>query len=140
VHFFSDISVTSSGFRLAYDATLEGCGGELIGTAGELHSPNFPFPYNHAADCIYVLTTSAGSSIDLVFSDFDLEGGSCTFDSLQLFDGPTVGYNPLTPRMCGTALPEPVNSTSNSMTIEFRSDTSVSGTGWRFSKGFQFYS
>mgnify|MGYP000018708000 CR=1 FL=1 len=132
VHFFSDEAVTQSGFRLAYDATLEGCGGELVGAAGELHSPNYPFPYNHNADCQYVLRSSAGSSIDITFLDFNMEASStCYWDWLQIFDGPTTGYNPLTPRLCGISIPDPVNSTSHVVTVEFRTDSSISGRGWK---------
>ena len=88
-------------------SSILGCGGELEGAAGELQSPNYPFNYNNNADCVYILRTSIGSTLDINFIDFDLEGGSCSWDWLQIFDGPGTQYDPLTPRLCGTSLPDP---------------------------------
>jgi len=98
VHFVSDSSVTYRGFRMAYDATIDGCGGDIVASMGDLHSPNYPFAYNHAADCLYHITTSKGARIIFTFIDFDLESG-CNFDWVQIFDGPSQAYNPLRPRV-----------------------------------------
>ena len=79
------------------------------GAAGELKSQNYPFTYNNNADCVYKLRTSIGSILDFNFIAFNLEGhsSSCSFDWLQIFDGPGTQYAPLTPKLCGTSLPDP---------------------------------
>ena len=67
-----------------------------IGVSGGLHSPNYPFAYNHQSDCQYLIQTSAGSSLNITFLDLDLEGtlNTCNYDWIQVFDGPTTGkYN-----------------------------------------------
>ena len=80
----------------------------MEGAAGELRSPNYPSAYDNNADCVYILRTSIGSTLDINFIDFDLEGGgSCFWDWLQIFDGPGTQYDPLTPRLCGSSLPDP---------------------------------
>ena len=43
-----------------------------IGVSGGLHSPNYPFAYNHQSDCQYLIQTSAGSSLNITFLDLDL--------------------------------------------------------------------
>ena len=133
IKFHSDSSVQRRGFRLAYDATLEGCGGTLIGVSGELHSPNYPFAYNHQADCQYLIQTSAGSGLNITFLDLSLEGTgtTCSFDWVQVFDGPTTGSTPITPRLCGNNIPtRPLLTSGYQALVEFRSDASINGRGW----------
>ena len=82
---------------------------------GGLHSPNYPFAYNHAADCQYLVQTSEAATLIITFTDFDLEGTgtTCSYDWVQIFDGPTTGHDPITPRLCGSTLPDPVYSLTN---------------------------
>merc|ERR1711937_118943 len=132
LHSFSD---TSGQARMdCYDICATGCGGEFEGAAGELQSPNYPFAYNNNTDCLYILRTSIGSTLDINFIDFNLEGSydwSCSYDWLQIFDGPGTQYNSLTPRLCGTSLPDPVSTSSHEAALRFRTDDGVSGTGWK---------
>ena len=86
----------------------------MEGAAGELQSPNYPYHYDNNADCVYILRTSIGSILDINFIDFNVEefqlslyDWSCPRDWLQIFDGPGTQYAPLTPKLCGTSLPDP---------------------------------
>ena len=54
----------------SWDATLQGCGGNIEGVSGVLHSPNYPNPYNDESDCIYTINTNDGNQIDLTFDEF----------------------------------------------------------------------
>lgn len=65
------------------------------------------------------------------FGNLDLEAhSSCNYDYVDVFDGPNP-YSPLIGRYCGNVLPTGlIASTSNTMTLNFVSDTSVAGKGF----------
>ena len=63
------------------------------------------------------------------FTQFKLEGGSCQYDSLTIFDGPST-TSPQLARLCGDSLPQPILSTGNSMMLVFRTDGSVAYDGF----------
>ena len=56
--------------------------------------------------------------------------GSCLYDSVKLFNGPTT-QSPLINTYCGTNKPTQFQSGSNSITLLFQSDYSVTKGGWR---------
>lgn len=62
-----------------------GCGGKLTSADGGFQSPNYPFPYPHAAECTWLIQVSEGSAIRLLFLNFDIEThGFCEFDYLEV--------------------------------------------------------
>ena len=50
-----------------------GCGGELNSSTGAFASPNYPQPYHHNSECIWKISVSKGSRIQLIFVDINLE-------------------------------------------------------------------
>ena len=50
-----------------------GCGGELTSSTGAFTSPGYPQPYHHNAECIWTISVSQGSRIQLIFVDINLE-------------------------------------------------------------------
>ncbi|TNN24526.1 Tolloid-like protein 2 [Liparis tanakae] len=80
VRFKSDSSVGHAGFRALY--TVD-CGGILSG-AGQLSSPYHPNAYPHNKACEWVINQPEGFVVTLNFLSFDVEGGSCTFDSVEV--------------------------------------------------------
>lgn len=62
---------------------------------------------------------------------FDLEAHStCAFDYLDIYDGPSV-TSPLIGRFCGDVIPTgQIRSTSNTMTLNFITDASVTRAGF----------
>uniref|UniRef100_A0A8C5NLT2 CUB and Sushi multiple domains 2 n=4 Tax=Passeriformes TaxID=9126 RepID=A0A8C5NLT2_JUNHY len=94
------------------------------GTQG--HRSMYPEPYPPGKECDWKLTVSPDYVIALVFSVFSLEPG---YDFLHIYDGPD-SLSPLIGSFYGSQLPERIESSSNSLFLAFRSDASVSNTGF----------
>jgi len=61
----------------------------------------------------------------------DYSSSSCSYDCLQLLDGPDTDSEPLTARLCGRHVPATTFLTSaNAATVHFRSDYFTAGTGF----------
>lgn len=66
------------------------------------------------------------TSISIDFTAFDLELG---YDNLYIYDGDSIN-DPLIGAYTGTNSPGQINSTGNSLLIEFRSDCGTVSSGW----------
>ncbi|XP_035382269.1 CUB and sushi domain-containing protein 3 [Electrophorus electricus] len=102
------------------------CGGNITGSSGFILSPNFPHPYPHSKDCDWFITVHSDYVISLAFISFSIEPN---YDFLYIYDGPH-GNNHLIGTFQDGKLPEKLESSSNVMHIAFRSDGSVSYTGF----------
>uniref|UniRef100_A0A8D0PNP1 CUB and Sushi multiple domains 3 n=1 Tax=Sus scrofa TaxID=9823 RepID=A0A8D0PNP1_PIG len=102
------------------------CGGNLTGSSGFILSPNFPHPYPHSRDCDWTITVNADYVISLAFISFSIEPN---YDFLYIYDGPDSN-SPLIGSFQDSKLPERIESSSNTMHLAFRSDGSVSYTGF----------
>nr|XP_008192422.1 PREDICTED: cubilin [Tribolium castaneum] len=129
IRFKSDMSKSEKGFKITWEATATGCGGVLNSPTGSIISPNYPEPYNLNAECIWKISISAGSLIQLVFSDLDLEEHSeCALDYVEILDGPSLNSKSLG-RFC-LHHPSFLRSSGNTLTVIFRSDLSRNGRGF----------
>uniref|UniRef100_A0A8B9EFD0 CUB and Sushi multiple domains 3 n=1 Tax=Anser cygnoides TaxID=8845 RepID=A0A8B9EFD0_ANSCY len=102
------------------------CGGNLTGSSGFILSPNFPHPYPHSRDCDWTITVNNDYVISLAFISFSIEPN---YDFLYIYDGPDSN-SPLIGSFQDSKLPERIESSSNTMHLAFRSDGSVSFTGF----------
>ncbi|XP_019897556.2 cubilin [Esox lucius] len=125
IRFKSDGSIGKTGFRARYEV---GCGGTLSGT-GQIRSPYHPNSYPHNKECEWVINQPQGYVVTLNFLTFDVEGGSCLFDFVEVRDGSTVS-SPLIGKYCGTTMPSMVESTQRSMYVRFKTDSSISNNGF----------
>uniref|UniRef100_A0A670XTG9 CUB and Sushi multiple domains 3 n=1 Tax=Pseudonaja textilis TaxID=8673 RepID=A0A670XTG9_PSETE len=100
------------------------CGGNLTGSSGFILSPNFPHPYPHSRDCDWTITVNNDYVISLAFISIEPN-----YDFLYIYDGPDSN-SPLIGSFQDSKLPERIESSSNSMHLAFRSDGSVSFTGF----------
>uniref|UniRef100_A0A663DV18 CUB and Sushi multiple domains 3 n=1 Tax=Aquila chrysaetos chrysaetos TaxID=223781 RepID=A0A663DV18_AQUCH len=100
------------------------CGGNLTGSSGFILSPNFPHPYPHSRDCDWTITVNNDYVISLAFISIEPN-----YDFLYIYDGPD-GNSPLIGSFQDSKLPERIESSSNNMHLAFRSDGSVSFTGF----------
>ncbi|CAH1246976.1 TLL1 [Branchiostoma lanceolatum] len=102
------------------------CGGFLNETTGSI-SP----PYVDNLDCIWTISAPPGFFIELDFTAFDLEGGgsSCSYDYVAVYDGPDTSAE-LIGKFCGSGIPAPIHSHGNILTVRFRTDRSVTETGF----------
>ncbi|XP_018552423.1 deleted in malignant brain tumors 1 protein [Lates calcarifer] len=106
------------------------CGGSLFGS-GTISSPNHPNHYYDNAYCVWQLRAPYDQRILLTFTYLQLEN-CCRCDYINIYDGPSVGS-----RFLGKVCDESnynnqttFYSTSNYMTVLFRTDGSVVGRGF----------
>ncbi|CAG5044806.1 unnamed protein product [Parnassius apollo] len=131
IRFKSDHTMSSEGFRITYEAI---CHKTLYGASGVIKSPGYPFSYPENRVCEYIISTTPGKAIQLSFQDFDIENNrysNCQYDNVEIRDGPDVNST-LLGTFCGGSehIPPIQTSTFNYMYIRFKSDMSVSGTGF----------
>ncbi|KAF0028409.1 hypothetical protein F2P81_019496 [Scophthalmus maximus] len=132
VVFTTDGSVSKSGFQMMW--YQNGCGQELSGPSGSFNSPDYPNRYPENRECIWYITTSAGSSITLTIHEFDVEfHQDCNYDVLQVYGGPDLSAPRLVQLCSTTSSPMQVSSTGNLLTVRFKSDAYVSGRGFNAS-------
>lgn len=122
-----------NGFTLhenAHDCKEGGCKFEITNPTGHISSPNYPDLYPADKDCIWHFTTTPGHRIRLIFNVFEIEPHQeCAYDHIALFDGSSSDSHSLG-RFCGSKLPHPISSTTNSMYMVFMSDSSVHRKGF----------
>ncbi|XP_029701072.1 CUB and sushi domain-containing protein 3 isoform X7 [Takifugu rubripes] len=102
------------------------CGGNLTGSSGFILSPNYPHPYPHSKDCDWLIAVNSDYVLSLAFIGFNIEPN---YDFLYIYDGPDSN-SPLIGSFQDSKLPERIESSSNTLHLAFRSDGSVSYTGF----------
>nr|XP_023646366.1 cubilin [Paramormyrops kingsleyae] len=127
IKFSSDATVSGDGFRAVFTHLY---GNEITGTQGQIASPLWPRMYPNNADYRWTVTVDASYYIEVRFLDMDIEDlSNCYYDKLKMFDGPDVHSYPLGV-FCGLVLPRPVRSSGSMLTVEFLSDSMVTGRGF----------
>uniref|UniRef100_H2Z034 CUB domain-containing protein n=1 Tax=Ciona savignyi TaxID=51511 RepID=H2Z034_CIOSA len=136
IQFFTDISVSRSGFRLQY--TISGSsecdqlnlGGEP-GSTGLIKSPNYPNEYPKNIECKYRISSSSSSNmISLSFLAFNLEPNiQCRFDYLQVFVGRNTTSGSVG-KYCGTTTPSSITRRTRYISMKFKTDGSVTRSGF----------
>nr|VZI15896.1 unnamed protein product [Spirometra erinaceieuropaei] len=107
------------------------CGGYLRKGEGYITSPGFPKEYPPNSRCIWRIEVPSGFFVVLTFNRFELEDQlDCQYDYLEIYDGP-LDPSSMLRKMCGTPIPEPVNSTSNVMTLKFVTDSAFHKKGFK---------
>lgn len=76
---------------------------------------------------VYTISPDGASKVRLTFSQFDLQAG---VDSLYLFDGTTTS-SPLLGAYTGIVSPGIINSTSPSITVKFKSNSTTNRPGFK---------
>ncbi|KAK2582771.1 hypothetical protein KPH14_005036 [Odynerus spinipes] len=128
VKFVSDSSRSKAGFSIDWDSTTEGCGGTLTSAKGDIVSPNYPQPYNQNAECIWRIAVAAGSTVQLVIVDLELEHHTrCRFDYVEISEGTARTRN--AERYCSNH-PPIIITKSNVVTVRFHSDFTASARGF----------
>ncbi|XP_054546350.1 deleted in malignant brain tumors 1 protein-like [Talpa occidentalis] len=105
------------------------CGGFLNTTTGGFSSPSHPGYYPNNAYCVWTIQVGAGYRINLGFNNMSLEMSSnCGFDYVEILDESWNGSRVLG-KICN-ATKRVFTSSSNKMTVRFRSDGSVQNIGF----------
>ncbi|KAG7512338.1 deleted in malignant brain tumors 1 protein-like isoform X1 [Solea senegalensis] len=103
------------------------CGGSQY-SSGYFTSPNHPHYYQDGANCVWYLKTSHDQRIFLSFLFLELEN-CCSCDYINIYDGPSLNSRYLG-KVCEGSTSS-FSSSSNTMTVHFRSDQSVVGRGFK---------
>ena len=106
---------------------------DTITTSGTiLQSTNHPNNYINNQDCQVTITFAVGQFVSIQFTAFNIEThSSCVYDWLEIRDGDSASSPLIGSRMCGATIPGAIQSTGNSMTLIFHTDSSVSKTGFK---------
>ncbi|XP_053163252.1 deleted in malignant brain tumors 1 protein-like [Hemicordylus capensis] len=107
------------------------CGGFLPYSSGSFQSPFYPGNYPNNANCVWEIQVGSHSRITLTFQSFTLEVCDryrCTCDYVEIYDG-SLNSSPLLGRICYGSF-HTFTSTSNMITVRFRSDHSVTNRGF----------
>ncbi|GLG98263.1 Cubilin homolog [Gryllus bimaculatus] len=118
---------------------FKACGGIIRNQEGTIQTPRYPnfYPNNHM--CRWVIVADAGNVINLNWINFNLEGetgmfgDACSFDYVEVYENVTEGQPGVrvgNRRYCGNMSPPNMTSTSNIVTIVFRTDYSIRFTGF----------
>ena len=75
---------------------------------------------------VYTIAPSGATNVSLNFNSFSTQAAS---DVLSVYNGPTTA-SPLIGTYSGTTVPGTINSTGPSLTIQWQSSASTTGTGW----------
>ncbi|XP_064472120.1 cubilin-like [Ornithodoros turicata] len=129
VRFITDDSNSMEGFRLEY--AWQGCGGELRKPSGAIQTPNYPNGYPRNTECIWNIQVAPGAKVELTIRNFHMESShGCVFDFVRVYGGPDV-TSPLITELCEFgSVSQVLTSNGNTMTVHFRSDSSISGQGF----------
>ncbi|CAH2282322.1 cubilin [Pelobates cultripes] len=130
VRFKTDAFVSGRGFNATWHENPGGCGGIFQAPSGEIHSPNYPRPYEDHTECSWVIRVKDGHRVILNFTDFDVEfHNACEYDSVSVYDGENSDA-PVLQILCGSQVPSAIISTQNTMFIHLQSDHSGQHRGF----------
>ncbi|XP_073725472.1 CUB and zona pellucida-like domain-containing protein 1 isoform X5 [Misgurnus anguillicaudatus] len=105
------------------------CGGHLYGS-GQFFSPNYPNYYYNNSNCVWYLSAQPGQKIVLSFANVQLEN-CCTCDYISVHDGSSTGYPELGKICFNDTTQQTFHSSSQYMTVVFRSDYSGVSHGFK---------
>jgi len=146
--FTTDYSVTSGGFEIILTQTsiqgslTSGVDDSLLACPGPRHvtgqqqltimSPGLAAQqsYTNNLQCRWMITVAEGRYVRLEVLFIDIEAAcGCWFDQVQVRDG-LAPDSPIMEAFCGSDIPPPLTSSSNSLQVAFLTDCSVTGAGF----------
>eukprot|EP00117_Sycon_ciliatum_P035970 scpid25982/ scgid27153/ Fibrillin-2 len=92
----------------------------------------FPGAYEDNVHCQFSLNAPVNRRVFIVFEHFNLEAvEGCQYDVLQIYDGRSTQDRRIS-NLCGRELPQPVMSSGGRVTLVFKTDSSISHSGFAF--------
>ncbi|GBP07549.1 Cubilin [Eumeta japonica] len=136
--FVSDFSVTGTGFYANYTSIDIRCGGIYKDpTALINHPPSSSDQYENDQECTWIIIAPLDRHIKLTWNRFDIEGmSSCYSDYVKLIEIDENNEENDLGKYCGRNAPPEINTFTNRLKIKFRSDFSITGTGFSLSYTF----
>uniref|UniRef100_A0A8C5MW66 Ovochymase-2 n=1 Tax=Leptobrachium leishanense TaxID=445787 RepID=A0A8C5MW66_9ANUR len=135
--FTTNSNVTMTGFNLEYyfwvpQQNFSACKTLDLLQAGssEIKSPHYPGTYPDGLDCQWIIFSTSGTQLKLLINDLFLEDSTnCTWDYLNVFDGPN-NESPLLVSLCGYRTGLTLESSASFLTLHFHSDKSIGNRGF----------
>lgn len=119
------------------------CGGVFEGEHGNFTSPVVNGVYPPDAECVWQIIVDKNHTVVVRFQDFDLEEDKkCNYDYVAFYDGnytlPSLPADKQMMQFCGNSTPPraypafgyPVNSSDNSITVYFKTDSDKQQKGF----------
>lgn len=129
--FSSDSSRGGKGFEIEWDGTATGCGGAITSMKGSISSPSYPNSYAHNAQCEWRISVNEGSTIEIIFTDLDMETQSdCKYDYLEIFDGADASTRSFGKFCSSENHPMHIETVRNHAMIRMNTDESHAGRGF----------
>uniref|UniRef100_A0A8V5FZ61 Uncharacterized protein n=1 Tax=Melopsittacus undulatus TaxID=13146 RepID=A0A8V5FZ61_MELUD len=111
------------------------CGGFLQELSGLIQSPNYPDSYPSSAHCVWhIQLWELDHRVQIQFWDVQLEGSSCQYDAIEVYDGGSP-EDPLLGMVCRNNH-QIFTSSGHQMTILFHSDNSGTQRGFQYTSIF----
>ncbi|XP_051001052.1 deleted in malignant brain tumors 1 protein-like [Acomys russatus] len=105
------------------------CGGVISSLSGSFSSPWYPTNYPTDTECVWEIRVAEKFNIELTIPSVKLEDiYGCPYDFVEVFDGQPVASLSMG-KVCGGAELTFLSS-SNFMTVVFKSDTMITNTGF----------
>lgn len=143
IKFRSDIFIGGKGFLLNY-VTI--CNNNISGSYGVIESPGYPNSYPLNMNCLWTINVPKGNKINVTFIKFDIFESFGSYRSFSPFrpwhlnrrncETAYLQYKEtsdklFSKKLCGTSLPEPISTKSNSLQIQFASGNFYPHNGFR---------
>lgn len=136
LYFTSDHSVQGRGFKANYTIVDATCGGVVKELGHSIQPPIEGDSYTRNANCTWIIVAPPNHIVQLIFMSMDLEMGMpCYFDYVRVFDGVSDSAQEVG-TYCGNNLPPITQSTTDALTVYFKSDSSLQGDGFSASYSF----
>lgn len=130
----TDGSIQGRGFKANYTWAESGCGGVIKDLGHVLQPPQDAETnrtYESDANCTWLIVAPRNKIVQLTFSSFDLETSSmCWFDYVRVLEGTSPAGTQIG-KYCGTNIPPTERTSGSVMTVQFVSDYSAQGEGFR---------
>ncbi|XP_070189466.1 uncharacterized protein [Littorina saxatilis] len=129
IRYVTDGSDIAAGFNATY-WRAEPCPTVVLTERnGTFTSPSYPGYYRDYMYCTWKITAETNNVIRLTFANFSLESHpDCRYDWVEILDGATSRG-----RYCGESGPGTLTSSSNRVTVTFKTDVSITKPGFSVS-------
>lgn len=138
IRFTSDISISGTGFYANFTTINTECGGIYRVTTGLItHPAGDATTYKNFQSCKWILIAPAGMHIKVTWNRFDIEDmPGCGSDYLELLETDENNENTVLGKFCGSHAPPALTTSSNQLTLNFKSDGSIRSSGFSVSYTF----
>ncbi|KAJ0177495.1 hypothetical protein K1T71_007504 [Dendrolimus kikuchii] len=130
----SYVNIINGLFTAHYSPLINACGGTLASEEGIIVSPNYPLSYPRNSDCEWILSTSPGNKVYIMFERFSIKySDGCNEDYLEIRENNGMGS--ILGVYCGSEIP---TNTSAASTIYIKFHSSDGDTGEGFVIHYEF--